>query len=315
MNLRSFDLNLLLVLDALLREGSTVKAGERIGLSQPAVSAALSRLRHALDDPLFVRHGQGLVPTDYACELAIPLRVELDRLQALLAPPAAFDPSGASLTFRLAGSDFFGELLMPALAAHLGKVAPGVRVHLVDLVPERYVDSLERYEADIALVPDEPLPDWLEKRPLFHSGFVVIARKDHPEIRLSASTPGSVLPLDTFCSLPHILFSPQGRISAMGDAALAAVGRSRKVIMTLPWFMGVCRAVSQSDALALVPQQFAEVVAQVMGLDLYQSPVPLGTPQIIATWHRRTSANPAHHWMRDLVVSILSPLDTKVQAT
>lgn len=314
MNLRRFDLNLLLVLDALLREGSTVKAGERLGMSQPAVSGALARLRHALDDPLFLRHGQGLVPTDFARALALPLRAELDRLESLLAPPAAFDPSSAEVTFRLAGSDFFGEILMPALAARLAPVAPGLRVQLVDLVPERYIDSLERYEADIALVPDEPLPDWLDRRPLFRSGFAVIARQGHPALGAAGIAPGQVVPIDLYCALPHVLFSPQGRLKAMGDAALARLGRTRNVIMTLPWFSGVCRTVSKSDALALVPRQFAEIAAPDMGLDLYRAPMPLGTPLIVAVWHKRASANPAHRWMRDLVADILGPLDATAEA-
>jgi DNA-binding transcriptional LysR family regulator len=309
MNLRSFDLNLLLVLDALLREGSTVKAGERVGLSQPAVSAALARLRHALDDPLFIRHGQGLVPTDFARALAMPLRAELDRLEALLAPPPTFDPSAASMTFRLAGSDFFGEILMPSLAPHLTATAPGVGVQLVDLVPDRYIDTLERYEADIALIPDEDLPDWLEKRPLFRSPFAMIARRDHPALARVPVAPGDTLPLDLFCELSHILFSPQGNMKANTDAALARIGRRRRVVMSLPTFAGVCRTVSRSDMVAMVPLQFAQAVQDYLGLSLYTPPLPMPVSLIIAAWHRRASANPAHRWMRGLIAEILEPLD------
>lgn len=106
-NFVTFDLNLLRVLDALLREGSTVKAGNRLGMSQPAVSSALSRLRHSLGDELFLRQGQGILPTDYARSLATPLREQLDRLEALLTGPGGFDPATAELIFRIAGSDFF----------------------------------------------------------------------------------------------------------------------------------------------------------------------------------------------------------------
>ena len=116
MNLLSFDLNLLRVLDALLHERSTVGAAEKIGLSQPAVSSALGRLRILLDDPLFVRHGQRIVPTDYAKSLEIPLRQTLDTLADLLSRGEGFDPSESARSFKIAGSDYFAEILMPPLA-------------------------------------------------------------------------------------------------------------------------------------------------------------------------------------------------------
>ena len=111
MNMSAFDLNLLRVLDAMLREGSTVKAGARIGLSQPAVSSALGRLRQALGDELFVRQGKGMEPTDYARSLAIPLREMLDAMEALLWGAGEFDPGKAAQSFKLSGSDFFAEML------------------------------------------------------------------------------------------------------------------------------------------------------------------------------------------------------------
>ena len=308
-NLLTFDLNLLLVLDALLHEGSTVKAGARLGMSQSAVSGALARLRHALTDELFLRRGQGLVPTDYAQSLAIPLRAELDRLEALLSGPKAFDPASAALSFRLAGSDFFAEMLMPRLSADLGKIAPGVRVQLVDLVPGSYIDSLDRYEADMALIPDAAFPDWVDRRPLFWSGFIVIARKGHPDVARAAIAPGQMLPMDLFCNLGHILFSPEGNMKAMGDDALARVGRKRNVVMSLPVFSGVCRSVGKSDAIALVPRQFAEMVAPTMGLDLFQPPMPILPSQIVGVWHKRAAGNPAHRWMRNLIAEILLPLN------
>lgn len=306
-NFLTFDLNLLRVLDALLREGSTVKAGNRLGLSQPAVSSALSRLRHSLGDALFVRHGQGIVPTDYARSLAAPLHEQLDRLEELLAGPGKFDPATAEMTFRIAGSDFFADVLMPRLAARLGTVAPGVRVQLVDLVPSSYISSLDRYEADLALLPDDTFPDWVDRMAIFWSSFVVIARKGHPA--LAGLAPGEVLPLEVFCSLGHILFSPEGNLRGMGDAALEKVGRKRHVVMTLPVFSGVCRSVSRGEAIALVPQQTAAMLAKEMGLELFAPPIPVPVPLIVAAWNRRSSANPAHRWMRQEIAALLRPLN------
>lgn len=307
MNMATFDLNLLKVLDALLREGSTTAAGRRVGLSQPAVSAALARLRDALGDPLFVRRGPRLEATDYARSLAVPLREHLDSLQRLLSGPEAFDPATATASFRVAGSDFFSEMLMPELGRTLLREGPGLRVHLLDLVPTNYADTLDRYLADLALMPRQDAPDWIEWEPLFHSSFSMIARRDHP--RLTGVPPGEPVPLDLFCELDHVLMSPEGRTRAMMDDALERVGRSRRIVMTLPFFGGICRSVAATEVVAMIPRQLARHMASVLGLDLYKSPVPAPVPLIGMVWHRRTTTAPAHRWLREQVARILRPLN------
>lgn len=308
MNLSALDLNLLRVLDALLHERSTTKAGRRIGLSQPAVSAALSRLRHALGDPLFVRQGQRLEPTDYARALELPLREVLDRLEELLAGPPVFDPKGTNRTFKISGSDFFAEMLMPRLGDHLAQTAPGVCIQLVDLVPDNYVGTLERYEVDLALIPHADYPHWIEHRPVFVSPFVVVARKGHPGLEQAGLVPGDTIPIDLFCELGHVLFSPEGKLRAMGDAALARVGRTRRVVMTVPVFSGVCAAVAGSDRVALLPRQLAMLMRDRLGLEIYEAPMPIAPALICMIWHRRASNDPAHKWLRDTIADILSPL-------
>lgn len=309
-NLSGFDLNLLKVLDALLREGSTVRAGQRVGLSQPAVSAALSRLRHALNDPLFVRAGRGIVPTDFARSLELPLRDILDGINTILDGPHDFDPGAAELTFKISGSDFFAEMLMPKLADHLDRVAPGVRVQLVDLVPDNYVDTIERYMVDMALIPGMDFPDWVDHRIIFRSAFIAIARKGHPALAAVGIEDGDPMPIDLFCDLPHVLFSPEGNLSAMGDAALAKLGRKRHVAMTLPVFSGVYRAVAGSDLIALLPTQLARHVKDRVGLTCHAPPMPVPKAQICIVWHKRSTNSPPHRWLREQIAGIMAPLDT-----
>ena len=309
MNLYAFDLNLLRVLDALLLEGSTVRAGERIGLSQPAVSSALGRLRAALDDPLFVRHGQRLEPTAYALSLARPLRDTLDNIETMIAGPESFDPATASETFKISGSDFFAEMLMPALGERLSRVGPDIRVQLVDLVPDNFVGKLESHEVDMALIPALDHPGWVDWEPMFRSCFVVIARQDHPVLRAHGLKPGDKVPIDLFCDLGHILFSPEGNLNAMGDAALAKIGRERRVVMTMPVFYGVCRAVSASDHVALMPAQMAHKLRDTLGIDAYIPPMPIPAAQIGMIWHKRATNAPAHRWMRAQIADLLKPLD------
>jgi len=306
-NFATLDLNLLRILDAILREGSTTRAGERLGLSQSAVSNALNRLRHSLDDTLFVRHGNQLVPTDFAASIKDGLREELNRLEGLLTPPANFDPLQAQGNFKISASDFFAELLMPPLGDHLSRVAPGITAQLVDLVPYNYPESLERYQADMALIPDMPLPEWINREPLFHSSFSVIGRAANAA--LSSFQSGGEISLETFCELSHVLFSPEGKMSAMGDAALAKVGRKRQVAMTLPVFSGVCRAVSESDLIALVPTQLAQNVSTGFDLKYFAPPFEIAPALIIAIWHKRSDENPMAKWMRQQIFDLMKPLD------
>lgn len=307
MDFATFDLNLMRVLDAVLRDGSTVKAAERLGISQPAVSASLARLRHSMDDELFVRQGSRLIPTRRAERVAIPLREELARLEALLNDDGDFEPGKAVLTYRIAGADFFAELLMTELTTVVTREAPGIRLQLVDLVRDVYVELLEQFKADIALHPEQSVPDWVERKVLMQLEFVVIAARGHPEIAAAGVQPGDIMPMDLFCSLGHVLFSPEGNMAAVGDAALARVGRERRVVLTLPFFGSIFRLVSQTHLVALMPAQMAAHLAPHSNFEIYRSPVPVTSPLLVATWHRRNERNAAHVWLREQIFRILAP--------
>ncbi|MFN3131329.1 LysR family transcriptional regulator [Roseibium sp.] len=308
-NLSNFDLNLLRVLNALLIEHSTVKAGERLGLSQSAVSGALGRLRLSLEDDLFFRSGQKLEATEFALSLQEPLQDILTRIELLIGGRAAFDPAHSEATFRISGSDFFAEMLMPQLAEHLAHEAPSMRVHLVDLVPDDRVGALARYEVDFALLPETQLPDWAEGVPVFSASFSAIARKKHPRLAASGIVAGDEMPLDLFCELGHVLFSTEGHPTGVGDEALARVGRSRDVKMTLPVFSGVYRAVAGSDLIALLPTALANRVAGSVNIDIFRPPVPVDPARLFLIWHRRYSVSPPHQWLREQICALLKSYD------
>lgn len=309
MNLLTFDLNLLKVLDALLSEGSTVGAARKVGLSQPAVSSALNRLRHALGDPLFVRAGQRLEATDRARELAIPVRDILESVETVLTGPGSFDPAHASFTFRLSGSDFFSEMLMPELASRLSGSAPGIRVQMVDLVPDNHVGTIEQYKIDLALSPATTYPEWIDNQPVFRSALDFIAREGHPRLSKAKVKPGETIPVDLYCDLSHILFSQEGKLKGMGDAALANAGRQRHVALTMPSFLGICRAVSESDMVALIPHSLAQRIADKLNLAIYRPPMRIDLADIHMMWHKRATNNSAHRWLRSLVADILIACD------
>ena len=295
------------MLDALLIEQSTVRAGERLGLSQPAASGALKRLRLSLGDALFFRSGQKLEATDFALSLKEPLQEVLSRVEALISARDVFDPATAEHRFRISGSDFFAEMLMPALAEHLAVHAPSLRVHLVDLVPDDRVGTLASRDVDFALLSETPLPDWAEGEPVFSSSFSVIARKAHP--RTTELALGDVMPLDLFCELGHVLFSTEGNPKGFGDEALARIGRERRVAMTLPVFSGVYRAVAGSNLIALLPSALAHRIAELANLNVFEPPIPVDPARLVLIWHRRFSESPPHLWLRSQITELLHPLN------
>ena len=307
MNFATLDLNLLKVFDAMMREGSTTRAGQRIGLSQPAVSAALGRLRHALGDELFVRHGQGVVPTDYARAVETPIRETLERLEALL-HRKPFDPAQSDAVLRFSALDFMSEMLVPRLMEILRRDAPGMRLQHLDLVPDNYIEMLDAQSLDMALLPALKVPEWVETRPLFRSPFALIARRGHSRLARAGLDSGDTIPLDLFCDLDHGLCSPDGKLRAMTDDALDRLGRQRRVVLSTPFFAGLIRVVRESDVIAMIPGQLARAVAKREGLALYAAPLEMPCPLIVMHWHRRSSGNPAQGWFRDRVAEILGAL-------
>jgi len=136
----------------------------------------------------------------------------------------------------------------------------------------------------------------------------MIARAGHPWLERMGVKPGEVVPIDLFCDLGHVVFSPEGNLKAMGDAALARIGRERRVVMTMPVFGGICNAVAASDLVALIPEALARKVAPRLGLEIYTPPMPIMPALICMVWHRRNTSNPTHSWLRERVLELLSRL-------
>lgn len=261
-----------------------------------------------------MRSGQGLAPTDFALGLTRPLADVLDGVQALVGARSRWRPETATEVIRLSGIDFWSEMLMPQLGRKVLAEAPGLQLQLLDLVPGRYVAMLDDQRIDIGLMPWTEALSWIESRPLFWSPFVTIARADHPRLARAGLAPGETIPLDLFCDLAHILLSPDGKLSAMGDSALARVGRERRVAMTVPFLSGVARLVAESDAVALVPRQFAEAQADERHVSLYRPPIDVGPALLTMVWHRRTTSASAQEWIRQSIVELTQPLNAGLPA-
>lgn len=306
MDLNALDLNLIRVFDALWQERSVTRAGARIGLSQPAVSAALERLRHALNDSLFVRRGNLMVPTPRAEELAPRARAALDQIGQMLSPGRQFEPSQLDRVFTLLGSDFFTIGFMPRLASVLRHEAPGVRLRLLDSARGDVARSLQDSAIDMALEAQMPTPDWVSSAQMFTSPFAVAVSRGHPAVAGLAE--GSVMPMDVFCGLDHVLRSVDGGMTGATDAALAAQGLARRVTMALPTFHAVAQAVAEGGHIAALPVQYLRAVKGPLGLAEFRPPLSIAVPGIRLYWHSRNDGDPAHRWMRDRVMGVVGDL-------
>ncbi|WP_374472852.1 LysR family transcriptional regulator [Phenylobacterium sp.] len=304
MNFAAFDLNLLRVFHALMRERSVTRAGEQIGLSQPAVSQALNRLRALLDDQLFVRRGTEMAPTPRAEALAPVVRGALAELEAALQGDRRFDPASADRAYTLMGADYVSMLLMPPLFARVAREAPKVRLRLVDTVRGEVARLLQEDAVDLAIEAPGATPDWVSREVVFLSPFVFVAARGLPA--LAGVEPEGAIPLDLLCALPHAIRTTDGSLSGYLDAALAEAGRARRVALGLPHFGAVALACAQAGLVAALPEQFARACAPALGLAVYQPPIPVPVPEISMYWHRRHDNNPAHAWLRQLVREVIA---------
>jgi DNA-binding transcriptional LysR family regulator len=274
-------------------------------MSQPAVSAALNRLRYVLDDQLFVRRGNDMVPTPRAEELIGPIQDALERVQDALQVRRAFDPAAARRVCTILGPDFFSMLLMPVLAEHCAARAPGIRLRLLDSGRGDRERMLQDDAADVLLEGPLDLPEWVSRQTLFQSRFTIVARQDHPRLRDAGVKPGDVIPLDLFCELPHALRTVDGGMTGQTDAALEVLGRARRVALVVPHFHAVLMAVARGELIAAIPRRFAEVFAPALGVGLYASPVELPLQDIQMYWHSRHDRDPAHAWLRTQITEVL----------
>ncbi|MFT4180788.1 MAG: LysR family transcriptional regulator [Rhizobium sp.] len=291
-DIRALDLNLLKALDALLDERSVTRAAERLGLTQPAVSGMLTRLRESFDDPLFVRTQRGIVPTLRAAQLAGPVKQILGDVEILLRP-AAFDPATAEFTVSLAATDYaLRAVVVPFLVA-LRAQAPGIRVAVRPVEDDRIQTQFERGDLDLALMtPETALPD-LHARRLFDESYVCAMRADHPDIAAGA------LSVERFCALDHALVSYAGeRFWGVTDDALTKIGRERRVVLTLTSFLVLAEVLRTTDLIAVVPRR---LVADAAGLAMCEPPVDIPGFTKLAVWHERTHQDPGHRWVRALM--------------
>lgn len=304
--LHRIDLNLLVALDALARERSVTRAAERAGVSQSAMSHTLRRLREVFNDPLLVRGRGGMVLTPRAEALAIPLRSGLVSLARALTEPHPFKPELATRAFRIVSPDLFDVLVLPELLRRFGREAPAVDLAIVP-TPTRLADSLETGEVDLAIFPvllgAEPfelgshVDAELQRRTLFRDSFRCFLRSDHPALGARRFT------LQAYAALSHILVSPGGEGPGVVDRVLQGHDLKRRIALRVPHFSSALEIAAQSDLVLTAPSSLSECPSA-SSLVCRAAPLELPEHAVTMLWHPRFTEDPAHRWLRDLMVDV-----------
>jgi DNA-binding transcriptional LysR family regulator len=296
--LGAIDLNLLVVFDALMRDRSVTRAGQRLGLSQPAMSHALTRLRHMLKDELFVRSPNGMMPTPRAEQLATPIRIALDGLQQSL-EPTQFEPAKASATFRIAVDNYAAIVLVAPIAEHVARNAPGVTLDFRPSGTLNIPDLLDRSGLHLAIGPPHVQAERFSLRRLLQDQFVVVHRKGHPAARAREFS------TETLATLPQLEIS-SAQFGA--DFAEAAPGKSKPVLkpaMRAP-FLSAAQILATSDLVSVFPLNIARHMTKSHGLVLHHLSRPPKPIEAAMIWQRRLDNQPAHAWLRELIFRVVA---------
>jgi DNA-binding transcriptional LysR family regulator len=290
-NLRSLDLNLLLIFDAIYGERSISKAALKLHLSQPTVSNALARLRERLDDPLFERRAQGMLPTARARQLAEPIRQALNTLERGLRDDDSFDFARSDREFVIAVEDYGECVILPGFIRWLAEVAPTVRIRIRAETGAQLKAELREGTVDLAL-DYFALPDSAYRSTcVLTETLMSLSRRDHPLL-------GERLTLDQYLAAPHVVLAAPANARPMIDLALAKRGLQRRIAVAVPHFISMPLMVQATDMIGTLPRRMAMLYADNFRLRAHA--VPLRTPQfpVYLIWHEALEPDPGHQWFR-----------------
>ncbi|MBN2973459.1 LysR substrate-binding domain-containing protein [Sphingomonas sp. TX0543] len=302
-----YDLNLLPIFVALMEERSVTRAAERMGMTQPALSNALSRLRLMLQDQLFVRERYGIQPTPIALELAPLIAEALAQLDDAVLGQQAFDPAQAERLFTIAPNGYVEFVLVPAVVARLQKVAPGIKLRLTpygnDLVETGVVSGTTALVLGRIVDP----PDNLVVQHLMDEGLACAVRADHPDV-------GDAMTREQFETMKHVNIVPPGRMRAGLFQALAQQQLKRDVAISVTNFFAVAEMVAVTDYCATLPSLICRRLMHDPRLKILPAPVDLGSFPVEMAWHVRYRHDPAHRWLRTLIGEVITDLKGKTAA-
>jgi DNA-binding transcriptional LysR family regulator len=298
-NLRGIDLNLLVVLDALLVERHVSRTALRLNMSQPAVSHALARLRSLLEDPLFTRQGGGLVPTIRAMELSKPLAEALSQIRTVLGP-AGFEPGRARHIFRLAMSDYGSEIVLPNLLRELRRTAPDIDLAVTQLSREGMIAGIIDGDIDLGLGVFPLLPEQILPELLLNDEYACLV--DRATLPPSAQS----IDRDSYLARPHALVAVHGEASTEIDEAIHAAGYARRVALIMPHWSVAPKIITGTDLVLTVARTSLKCSLQDKRLVVLPPPIPLPAIPFSQISHKRRRSDPALRWLREMIVTSMA---------
>jgi DNA-binding transcriptional LysR family regulator len=298
MQLSRIDLNLFTVFDAIYREGGITAASKRLHLSQPAVSHALARLRELLNDPLFERHGNQMVPTPLARSLAVTIGSSLNSLEQMMHRAGRFEPENSERTFRIAVRESQESSFLPTLVERIAQRAPNIDIAAVRIERRDLEDDLHSGEIDFAIDVALPVSADVRREHIGGTPMVVLARADHPLVRGS-------LDLETYLAQEHVLVTGRRRGRGYEDAVLAKLGLTRRIRVRCQQHAAAVEIVKRTDLLATLSIRYAEIANREANNQVLPFPTELPPLDSYLYWHARADDDPASRWLRPLLLEAL----------
>lgn len=307
MNINRIDLNLLVYLDVLLRERNVTKAANQLGISQPAMSNGLRRLRQLFDDPLLVRTSEGMTPTERASELAPLVRNVLVDIEKAVQPKSAFDPATAERVFRIMASDYTESTLIPPLLRELRETAPGVSLDILTPSDVSFLD-VEQGRVDMVINRFDTMPQSFHQNTVWEDGFSCLLSVDNP-IRENFN-------LETYLQAQHVWVSKTGMGVGVGinpkdeqrlgwvDEALRKQGRKRQITVFTRHYQAAMLLAEQKDLIVTIPTKAAELQRDNPKVVVRPTPFEIPPFELKMAWSPLLQHNPAHQWLRRLVMKV-----------
>jgi DNA-binding transcriptional LysR family regulator len=294
-----YDLNLLLVFEALMAHRNVSAAAVALGLTQPTLSHALSRLRKMCGDPLFVRTGKGMQPTAAAQTMAEPLEQALAQIRATLTHRRDFNPARDTRLFRLLLTDIGTVTFLPGLLAYLHEQAPGIGIETGVAPQHAYKQALESGEADLAIGQMPTLPTGFFQQRIFEDAYVCIVGAQHPRLKKAPS-------IEDYLREHHIRVQIPGRSHSVVDAALAERHLSRQIKVSVAQYLAILPILAATQLVATVPLRVFQAMRHGNGLRMYPLPFQVPTAVVRQFWHERQHADPAHAWLRATISALFA---------